>query len=174
MQPWFEKVYRHEFAFVWRSLRNLGAPERHLEDLTHEVFLVLHKHGQTPDAQTRGFLYLTARNLTRNLQRQERRVAGVPLESGDHPLAEDSPETALRAQEASLLMQRWLQEIHEDDRDAFIVLTLKNVEADAAADVLGCSKSTLYGRAQRAREHLERRWERWNRDQLVEASYVVR
>src|SRR5262249_62039869 len=32
-----------EFAYVWKTLRRLGAPLKDLEDLTHDLFVVVHR-----------------------------------------------------------------------------------------------------------------------------------
>src|SRR3954470_17891811 len=39
----FRRIYESEVAYVWSSLRRLGAPERDLEDLAHDLFVVVHR-----------------------------------------------------------------------------------------------------------------------------------
>ncbi len=39
----FEHVYRAELRYVWNSLRRLGVADRMIEDLAHDVFLVVHR-----------------------------------------------------------------------------------------------------------------------------------
>ena len=39
----FEAVYREHYAFVWRSVRRLGVPDRELDDVVQEVFVIVHR-----------------------------------------------------------------------------------------------------------------------------------
>lgn len=39
----FAQVYEQHAALVWRSLRRLGVREADLEDVTEEVFVVVHR-----------------------------------------------------------------------------------------------------------------------------------
>ena len=39
----FRQIYEAELGYVYTSLRRLGVKVRHLEDLTHDVFLVVHR-----------------------------------------------------------------------------------------------------------------------------------
>ena len=39
----FAELFRNELRYVWNSLRRQGVPERDLEDVVHEVFLVVHR-----------------------------------------------------------------------------------------------------------------------------------
>ena len=40
----FDAIFEAEFAYLWTSLRRLGVPTRDVEDVTHDVFLAVHKH----------------------------------------------------------------------------------------------------------------------------------
>ena len=39
----FVDVYGAELPFVWRTLWRLGVPDRDLEDVAHDVFVVVHR-----------------------------------------------------------------------------------------------------------------------------------
>ena len=39
----FRAIYDREFDYVWHSLRRLGIPARDLPDVTHDVFVKLHR-----------------------------------------------------------------------------------------------------------------------------------
>ncbi len=45
----FRAIYDREFDYVWHSLRRLGIPARDLPDVTHDVFLKLHRSPSTYD-----------------------------------------------------------------------------------------------------------------------------
>ena len=38
-----EEIYRAHFGFVWAVLRRLGVPDRDLEDVAQDVFIVVHR-----------------------------------------------------------------------------------------------------------------------------------
>jgi hypothetical protein len=38
-----ERIYEEQFSYVWNTLRRLGIAERHLEDVAHDVFVVVHR-----------------------------------------------------------------------------------------------------------------------------------
>ena len=41
--PTFAEVYEEQFSFVWRSARGLGIPEHAVDDVTQEIFVVVHR-----------------------------------------------------------------------------------------------------------------------------------
>ncbi|WP_438025886.1 hypothetical protein [Sorangium sp. So ce233] len=43
MQPSFDEVYRSSHAYVLRLLWRVGVESRDLEEVAHEVFLVVHR-----------------------------------------------------------------------------------------------------------------------------------
>src|SRR6478735_11926038 len=67
----FEALYREHFAFVWRSLRRLGVPERDLGDATQEVFLVVHRKLGKLDLEhsIAGYVYAVCLRIASNRRR---------------------------------------------------------------------------------------------------------
>ena len=39
----FQELFESQFQYVWNALRRLGIPERDLEDVTHDVFVQVHR-----------------------------------------------------------------------------------------------------------------------------------
>src|ERR1039457_6413159 len=39
----FDEIYRQHFPYVWRTLRRLGVAPADVEDVAHEVFVVVHR-----------------------------------------------------------------------------------------------------------------------------------
>src|SRR5437660_12637116 len=47
----FRRIYDSEVSYVFGSLRRLGAQERELEDLAHDVFVVVHRRLEDYDSE---------------------------------------------------------------------------------------------------------------------------
>jgi len=101
----FADVYDEFFAFVYRNARRLGVPETAIDDVTQDVFLVIHRrlHEYDGRATLRSWVYGVLLNTVRGYRRTVRRkqTALVPVESDD---------------------EQKTQELHLDDREpeAFI------------------------------------------------------
>ena len=81
-----ETLFDGEFSYVWNSLRRLGIHERDLEDMTHEIFLQVHRHWAAYDTSRParpwlfGFCYRIAADY-RRLARHRGTLVGDPPSS---------------------------------------------------------------------------------------------
>jgi len=91
----FRAIYDREFDYVWHSLRRLGIPARDLPDVTHDVFLKLHKSLATYDS-TRPFLHAIP-------PRDAARLALYLAEQADAGVASIAPERTWPADPTSLV-----------------------------------------------------------------------
>ncbi|MEM6993525.1 MAG: sigma-70 family RNA polymerase sigma factor, partial [Myxococcota bacterium] len=66
-RPSFEQVYAEHHDFVRRSVRGLGVPEAAADDVTQDVFLVVHRRlpGFDHRAPVKAWVFGIARNLAR-------------------------------------------------------------------------------------------------------------
>ena len=156
--PDFPTLYRSEFAYVWKTLRRLGAPARELEDLTHDLFLVVHRHlgAYDPRRPLRPWLFgiavrvvsdyrRTFRNSRELLQRPAaaEAVDGAPAQ--DDRLAE--------AQARALLMSA-LEGLELDRRAVLVMHDLDGVAVPEIAAALEIPLNTAYSRLRLARADL--------------------
>jgi DNA-directed RNA polymerase specialized sigma24 family protein len=77
----FRALYEAELAYVMRSLRRLGVPERELQDLAHDVFVVVYRRWAEFDRSraARPWLFgIALRTASRALERRWRQ-AEVPV-----------------------------------------------------------------------------------------------
>src|SRR5262245_47602718 len=83
-----EDLFKAESSYVWNTLRRLGVQERDLEDLTHEVFLTVHRRLGDYDATrpVRPWLFGIALRTAlryRELARHRRELVTEPPEAVD-------------------------------------------------------------------------------------------
>ena len=68
----FTAVYEEHFAFVWRSMRRLGVPDRLLDDAAQDVFIVVHRRlGEFEGRSTlKSWLFAIARRVAHDHRRR--------------------------------------------------------------------------------------------------------
>lgn len=127
----FASVYRENFAFVWRSLRRLGVPERDLPDATHDVFLVAHARFADFDGRHRASTWLFAIGL--RIASDRRRKASTRYEvygeEGEPPgRVEQDPIAERRA-----MLQRCLDAMPLEQRAVFVAFDLEGMTGEELA-----------------------------------------
>src|SRR5215469_9699280 len=111
-------LYEDYFGFVWRNLLRLGVPQDSLEDAAQEVFLVVHRRGDSFDERRSsvqnwlvGIVIHVARNRRRALRRGWSRLTGVREDEVLRAVPFDAagPAELLAKQEAAVLLMRALE-----------------------------------------------------------------
>jgi RNA polymerase sigma-70 factor (ECF subfamily) len=149
----FRTLYEAELAYVMRSLRRLGVPERELQDLAHDVFVVVYRRWQEFDRSrpARPWLFgIALRTASRALERSWRH-AEVPV--GTETM-EALPAASGDAVEARELLLRALAAVPIDQRAVCILHDLDGLSAPDIAAVLDVPLNTVYSRLRAARERL--------------------
>lgn len=123
----FESVFAAEFDYVWNSLYRLGVHERDLEDLTHDVFLDVHRRfaDYDPARHVRPWLFAFAFRAASDYRRRarHRREIMVDAEPSDSaPLADEQ----LASQDDRRLVRAALEKI-ELERRAYRTRTSTSV-----------------------------------------------
>lgn len=147
-------LYHEHADFVLRIARQLGAPAAQLEDLVHDVFLVVHRRLADYDdsrASVRAWLYGITRNLVhhrlRSDGRSERRLRLLP----EPPPAHGPDEDLARAQ-ASAAIDGFLAGLGEDRRMVFALIDIEGMSAPEVAHALAVNLNTVYSRLRLARQ----------------------
>ena len=92
--PSFRAIFEAELTYVWNALRKLGVHPSDLEDVAHEVFVVVHRHlgDYDPTRPLRPWLFgicVRVASDYRRLARHRREVAPGPVEPSDPAPAAD-------------------------------------------------------------------------------------
>ena len=156
--PDFPTLYRSEFAYVWKTLRRLGAPARELEDLTHDLFVVVHRHlgAYDPRRPLRPWLFGIAVRVVSDYRRTFRNShellqSPTAAEAVDGAPAQD--DRLAEAQARALLMSA-LEGMELDRRAVLVMHDLDGTAVPEIAAVLEIPLNTAYSRLRLARADL--------------------
>jgi RNA polymerase sigma-70 factor (ECF subfamily) len=161
-----ESVYRSHSPHVSRWAARLAGPGFDVEDIVHDVFLVVQRRlGEfRGDALMSTWLYeITVRvvQARRRSWRRRRWMWSRPDETGDADAgmakAADervSPLDALERRQATVLLYRLLDDLDEKYRTAVVLFELEGVSCQQIAAITGTSVSNVWARVSRGREKL--------------------
>lgn len=146
---------------VWRTARDLGVPDRDLEDVVQEVLLVVVRRlGDIDVDRERAFVVATTARVSANWRRTRRRrpeeltdfMDAVPLPdggfSGQH--GPRGPEQALERTQKLELLRAALEAMPDAQRVAFTLFELEQLTAKEIAEHLGIAESAVFARVRRA------------------------
>ena len=148
-----EEVYQRYASYVWRIARRMGIPEAAVEDVMHEVFMVVHRRLPEFDGrvamttwlyhQTRGVVS----NHRRGRRREQRRLELVDPKPSPAP----DPEAETRRREAAEFVRGFLEGLDPDKREVFVLVELEGVAVPEVARMTGLKLNTAYSRLRAAR-----------------------
>jgi RNA polymerase sigma-70 factor (ECF subfamily) len=154
----FDVLYDTLFDFVFRCLRRLGVPSAHAEDACQEVFIVLHRRlgDLRCDASERAFLFGIATRVASQYRRKTARH--IASEWAEHiaPSNHAGPFDAAAAAQAAELLERFLEQLDEDQRSVFMLMELEDLSAPEVAEALDSKLNTIYSRLRLARARFVR------------------
>lgn len=152
---WVVEAYRQHFKYVWALLGRLGVPEASLDDVTQEVFLVLHRRrtefrgGSSVRTWLHGIALHTARRHRAKLDRRRRRADLI--EPGAPP---PTPEAEVGERRALQRLDHLLGQLGDEQREVFVLAEIAELRAPEIAELLGVKLNTVYSRLRLARRHL--------------------
>lgn len=149
-------VYRRHADFVWRSLQHLGVRPADLEDVTQEVFVVVHRKLDTFDGSSRLTTWLFGiclrvadRHRRRAHFRYEQQSPAVP-----EPADVRTPEDRLADRQKRELLQRALDGLSLQHRAVFVLFELEGKPGAEIAELLGVPVGTVHSRLHHARKEI--------------------
>ena len=149
----FAGVYGAEFTYVWNTLRRLGVWERDLEDLCHDVFVIVFRILDQYDARRpiRPWLFGIAFRVAsdyRRSARHRREVTGTTIDAPS--TAPPADEIMLRRERQRLVMQA-LEALELERRAVFVMHDIDGHVMPDIAAALGVPLNTAYSRLRLAR-----------------------
>ena len=150
-------VYRGHAAFVWRVVRRLGVADAALEDVVHDVFLVVHRRLAEYDgrAALTTWLFGIARGVASNHRRGLAR-AQRKLSVAEPPTGAADPERSTEQAQVAAFVREFLQGLDEDRRLLFELADIEGLKVPEIAETLGMNLNTAYARLRAVREQLSR------------------
>jgi len=156
----FEDVYRAHLGYVWHTVRRLGIPARHLEDVAHDVFVVVHRQldAYDPTRPMRPWLFGIAFRVTSDhLRRASNRRELLEGKEGTPDVEDPSPraDARLEAHDREALFERALLHLDLKLRATFVMHAVDGHTAPEIASTLDIPVNTVYSRIRIARERFE-------------------
>jgi RNA polymerase sigma-70 factor (ECF subfamily) len=151
--PSLRDLFDMHATYVWSTLRRFGVHTPDLEDVTHDVFLQVHRHLAEYDTDRPirpwlfGFAYRVALQYRRRAHRRLE-VSGDP-DTATHPGL--LPDERAAAQDDRSLVLAALEAIEVERRAVFVLYEIDGVAIDAIATSLGIPANTAYSRLRVAR-----------------------
>lgn len=156
-RPDFRIVFDSELSFVWNTLRRFGVAERDLEDVAHEVFVVVNRRlGEyDPARPLRPWLYAFAVRCASDYRRLARhRRESFEGEGVDHVDTADAPDELVERSKERNLARRALLAVPEERRAVLVLHDFEEVAMQDVADALGIPLKTAYSRLRIGRSEL--------------------
>jgi RNA polymerase sigma-70 factor, ECF subfamily len=156
--PDFRVVYEAEFDYVFHTLRRMGAPDRDLEDLIHEVFIAFYKgrDGFDVSRPIKPWLFGIAFRVFSDFRRKAQNRYEIPSEPRDRASHKPGADDLLAARQRRDLVLRALETLDLDKRAVFVMHDIDGHAMPEIADALSVPLNTAYSRLRIARELFEK------------------
>jgi RNA polymerase sigma-70 factor (ECF subfamily) len=153
-QPDFRAVYEAQFDYVFHTLRRMGAPDRDLEDLIHEVFLAFYKGRETfdPRRPLKPWLCGIAFRIFSDFRRKAQNRYEIPSEPRERASAGTPADELVAARQRHDLVMRGLETLDLDKRAVLLMHDIDGHAMPEIAAVLSIPLNTAYSRLRLARE----------------------
>lgn len=148
------RAFEREHDHVRAALRRFGARPADVEDLTHDVFLVLLRNWETFDRARplQPYLFGVAFRVFSNYRR--RRVREVPHASMDAEDSRPGPEKALQSHQAAAQLFAALEHVPLQRRKVLVMHELDGVPILDIANALSITRFGAYARLRKGHKEL--------------------
>jgi len=150
----WEAVYRRHAEDVARWAARLAGPSEDVEDVVHEVFLVVRERleGFRGDAKLTTWLYRITANVVRHQRRKNRLRRWLGLAPAVEPEAPGpAPDEHAAARQALGTVYRALERLSETDRRVLILHELEGLSGAEIAELEDVTANAIWVRLHRAR-----------------------
>ena len=151
----FDEIYHEHFPYVWRSLRRLGVAPADVEDVTHDVFVVVHRKLGEFDGRRpiKPWLFGIAFRLASEDRRRARHRFELVTPSVERACGAPGADDLIESDDRRRLVLECLQRLDVAQRAVLIPI---DIDGEAAADVavaLNIPLPTVYSRLRVARRN---------------------
>jgi RNA polymerase sigma-70 factor (ECF subfamily) len=156
-RPAFRDIFEKELSFIWNSLRRFGVADRDLEDVAHDVFVVVDRRLGEYDAARpiRPWLFAIAFRCASDYRRRASHRHEMLVEGQVEPQdpGARADELLIESQEKNLA-RRALLSVPEERRAVVILHDFEGVTMQDVAAAFGVPLKTAYSRLRVGREEL--------------------
>ena len=149
----WRELYEANYGMVERTARRLGTPAEEVEDVVHEVFMVVHRRlDDFRGGRLTTWLYRITANIVSDRHRRRRvRRAFESLKLWIGGEAQDAPDRAAEKAHATRRVERILERMTPKKREVFALFELEGLPGEEIAERLGCPVGTVWTRLHHAR-----------------------
>ena len=148
-------AYQGELDYLMRTLQRLGVPPSDVEDLAHEVFLVLRRTWNAYDSTRPLKPYIFGIAFRVAASHRRRRWREIPFAVVDEQDHAPYPDQAFEASQARALVLAALQRIPLPRRVVLVMHDIDEIPVQEVAATLAIPLFTTYSRLRKARRELE-------------------
>jgi RNA polymerase sigma-70 factor (ECF subfamily) len=153
----FLAVYREHFAFVWRSVAQLGVEPSAIADAVQDVFVVVHRRQADFEGRSsvKTWLFGITRRVVADHRKSRRRKPATPTE----PMLLDAcaqDDGAMSKLEAADLVGALLDTLDDVKREVFVLAELEGMTMAEIAEATSTNANTVAARLRAARAAFER------------------
>ena len=149
----FPAIYGAEFGYVWNTLRRLGVQDRDIEDLCHDVFVVVFRNLDAYDARRpiRPWLFGISFRVASDYRRSARHRREIPGTTRELTCPAPPADEVMLRRERQRLVARALAALELDRRAVFVMHDIDGHVMPDIATALGIPLNTAYSRLRLAR-----------------------
>ena len=152
----FTRIYKQELSYVYASVGRLGVPVAQREDVTHDVFVIVHRKlaDYDPLRPLRPWLFGIAYRVVLDHKRKASNAREIPsLKAHEERAGEaDTPGEREEARAARDLIMEALEAVPIERRVVFILHKLDRCDVADIAREFALPIHTVYARLRRANE----------------------
>jgi RNA polymerase sigma-70 factor (ECF subfamily) len=147
-------AFDRELDYIFETLRRLGAGPGEIEDLAHDVFVVLHRNWGTLDLELplRPYLFGVAFRIV--CAHRRRRAREMPYAVSDVEDGTPGPERTLETRESHALLLAALERVPLPRRAVIVLHELDGVPIADVARALSITRFGAYARLHKGRREL--------------------
>ncbi len=157
-------VYQQHADFVWRSLQHLGIGASDLEDITQEVFVVVHRKLSTFNGSSQITTWLFGICLRVADRHRRRAYFRFEQRTPDPPerVDKNTPEDGAAERERQQLLAVALEKLSLAQRAVFVLFEIEGHSCAEIAELLAVPVGTVHSRLHAARKEVLRALSRAN------------
>lgn len=148
------EIFKGNAEFVLRLVRRLGVRASDVDDVTQEVFVIVHR--RLADLQAgvpvRSWLFGIARRVVANYRRQLQRRQEMPSPQLEEVAVACDQVNQLQSSRDRARLEHVLSKLDTDKREVFVLFELEGMDMKDVADMIGCPLNTAYSRLYAARQ----------------------
>lgn len=153
----FETVYAQHFDFIWRSVRGLGVPQAAVDDVTQDVFLIVHRKldSLASPSALKSWLFGIARRVCKDHRRAAtRRGVHVELDFDRDVDGTSDPQREASHRQALRTIERFADSLDDERRALFFLAFIEGLSTAEVADTLELNPNTTYSRVRALRSEI--------------------